>query len=46
VRDRQLALDRFRRHDPESEFLFPPPTVAIEEVRPNTRVSLSLFDDH
>ncbi len=45
VRDRQLALDRFRKHDPESEFLFPPPEGATEAAPPpTTRVQLSLFD--
>jgi hypothetical protein len=44
VRDRQLALDRFREHDPDSEFLFPPPAGAVEEKPSTTMVQLSLFD--
>lgn len=48
VQDRTLALERFRNHDPESEFLFPP-SDAIEapsKVQPSVRrVQLSLFDE-
>ncbi len=44
VQNRPLALDRFRQHQPESEFLFPPPEGASEEVPKQKRVELSLFD--
>lgn len=44
VRDRQLALDRYRKHDPNSEFLFPPPPEATEAESPTQRIQLSLFD--
>jgi hypothetical protein len=44
VRDRQLALERFRKHDPESEFLYPPPKGAIEPPTPE-RVQLEMFGD-
>ncbi|MFO0798167.1 MAG: DUF1848 domain-containing protein [Gemmataceae bacterium] len=44
VREREVALDRFRRHDPESEFLFPPPTGATEAAPSQARIQLSLFD--
>ena len=49
VQNRPLALERFRSHDPESEFLFPPPAGAIEGLNDpepvSRRVQLSLFDD-
>lgn len=44
VQNRPLALERFRRHDPESEFLFPPPADAVEPPAKPKRVELSLFD--
>jgi Domain of unknown function (DUF1848) len=44
VQNRQLALDRFRQHDPQSEFLFPPPADAVEPTTKPKRVQLSLFD--
>lgn len=44
VQNRPLALERFRHHDPESEFLFPPPRGATEEAPKPKRVELSLFD--
>jgi hypothetical protein len=31
VQNRDLALGRYREHDPVSEFLFPPPPSAVEE---------------
>src|SRR6185437_13574441 len=45
VQNRPLALERFRRHDPESEFLFPPPADAVEPPPKAKRVELSLFDN-
>lgn len=46
VRDHQLARNRFRQHDPESEFLFPPPKGSAKEATPPTkRIQLSLFDE-
>lgn len=45
VRDRQMALDRFRQHDPASEFLFPPPAGATEEPPAKKTLQLSLFDE-
>lgn len=44
VQNRPLALERFRQHDPESEFLFPPPADAVEPPPKAKRVELSLFD--
>jgi hypothetical protein len=44
VQNRALALERFRQHDPESEFLFPPPADAVEAPTKAKRVQLSLFD--
>ena len=44
VQNRLLALERFRQHDPESEFLFPPPADAVEPPPKVKRVELSLFD--
>jgi hypothetical protein len=48
VQNRSLALERYRSHDPASEFLFPPPPGATEgptEPGPSPkRVQLSLFD--
>lgn len=44
VKNRELALQRFRQHDPESEFLFPPPADAVEAPTKPYRVELSLFD--
>jgi hypothetical protein len=48
VQNRPLALERFRQHDPHSEFLFPPPAGAIEGTnspKPNPeRVEPTLFD--
>jgi len=49
VQNRPLALERYKAHDPQSEFLFPPPPGATEEpaaTEPTPkRVQLSLFDD-
>ena len=39
-----LALERFRQHDPDSEFLFPPPADAVEAPEKPERVELTLFD--
>jgi hypothetical protein len=44
VQNRPLALERFRQHDPASEFLFPPPPGATEATPKPKRVELSLFD--
>lgn len=44
VQNRELALERFRQHDPGSEFLFPPPADAVEPPPKAKRVELSLFD--
>lgn len=44
VQNRTLALERFRQHDPESEFLFPPPADAVEPPEKRDRIELSLFD--
>lgn len=44
VQNRSLALERFRKHDPESEFLFPPPPDAIEPAPTSKRIELGLFD--
>jgi Domain of unknown function (DUF1848) len=44
VQNRPLALERFRQHEPESEFLFPPPPDAVEPTPKAKRVELSLFD--
>ena len=41
VRNRPAALARFRRHDPEGEYLFPPTRPAESDSRPARR---SLFD--
>jgi Domain of unknown function (DUF1848) len=43
VQNRAVALRRFREHDPQSEFLFPPPIGALEQ-KPK-RVPLSLFEN-
>ncbi len=45
VQNRPLALDRYRRHDPASEFLFPPLSGAIEKAASPKWVDLPLFDD-
>jgi hypothetical protein len=45
VQNRPLALERFRQHDPTSEFLYPPPPGATEEAPKSRRVELSLFDN-
>lgn len=45
VQNRPLALERFRQHDPASEFLFPPPPGAAEDGPKPKRVELSLFDE-
>lgn len=45
VQNRPLARARFLQHDPNSEFLFPPPEGAMESSEPNKRVQLTLFDD-
>jgi hypothetical protein len=45
VLNRALALERFRQHDPESEFLFPPPADAVEAIPKPRRVELGLFDN-
>jgi hypothetical protein len=39
VRNRELAAARYKRHDPHSEFLFPPPAGAVEA----TEAELPLF---
>ena len=44
VKNRDLALERFRQHDPDSEFLFPPPADAVEAPEKPERIELSLFD--
>ena len=44
VKNRNLALERFRQHDPDSEYLFPPPADAVEAPTKTQRVELSLFD--
>lgn len=44
VKNRELALERFRQHDPDSEFLFPPPADAVESPEKPERVELTLFD--
>jgi hypothetical protein len=44
VLNRNLALNRFRQHDPGSEFLFPPPADAVEPPLNAKRVELSMFD--
>jgi hypothetical protein len=44
VQNRALAGDRYRQHDPTSEFLFPPPPGATEEALDQRRVELPLFD--
>jgi hypothetical protein len=44
VQNRPLAQERYRQHDPTSEFLFPPPPGATEETPKPRRVELSLFD--
>ncbi len=44
VRNRPLALERYKQHDPASEFLFPPPAGATEEAPAPTRRELPLFD--
>jgi hypothetical protein len=44
VQNRPLALERFHRHDPTSEFLFPPPHDAAESPSNAGRVELSLLD--
>ena len=44
VQNRPIALERFRRHDPESEFLFPPAD-AVESPRRAKRHRLGLFDE-
>lgn len=43
VRSRELALRRFREHDPDSEFLYPPPPGAVEAaVEPERQRKLPL----
>lgn len=42
VRDHELAQARFRIHDPESEFLFPPPPGALDSDEPASK-QLTLF---
>ena len=44
VQNRMLALARFRKHDPHSEFLFQPPTEAVEATQKTKRIELPLFD--
>jgi hypothetical protein len=44
VKNRDLALERFRQHDPDSEFLFPPPADAVEAPEKPDRVERTLFD--
>lgn len=43
VKDRAIALERYKQHDPESEFLFPPPSGAKEGPE-RKRHELPLFD--
>jgi len=43
VRNRDAALERFRHHDPNSEFLVPPPQDAVEADESNHQ--LTLFED-
>jgi len=45
VQNRPVALERFRQHDPESEFLFPPPAGAVESKSQERRIQLGLFED-
>jgi hypothetical protein len=49
VQNRHLALERYKNHDPLSEFLFPPPPGATEgpvaPESPPKRVELTLFDN-
>lgn len=44
VQNRELALSRFRQHDPTSEFLFAPPSDAVEAPPKKTLKELPLFD--
>jgi hypothetical protein len=44
VRERSVAQDRFRKHDPTSEFLFEPPSDARERTSTKSK-SLPLFPD-
>jgi hypothetical protein len=44
VRNRPLALERYKEHDPASEFLFPPPPGVAEEAPAPKRKELPLFD--
>jgi len=44
VQNRPLALQRFRQHDPTSEFLFAPSADAAEAPAAPKQVSLPLFD--
>ena len=45
VQNRPLALERFREHDPASEFLFRPPAGAVEAPTKPRRVELDLFEN-
>lgn len=46
VQNRELALERFRKHDPESEFLFAPAYASPSPEEPEERGrTLSLFRD-
>ena len=44
VRNRPLALDRYRQHDATSEFLFPPPAGVTDQEPAAKKVELPLFD--
>jgi hypothetical protein len=43
VQNRELALERFRKHDPDSEFLFAPPDASPELGSSGKGRSLTLF---
>jgi hypothetical protein len=45
VQNRPLAQKRYREHDPESEFLFPPGERGIELPEGSKRLELTLFDE-
>ncbi len=45
VQERSLAQQRFKQHDPASDFLFPPPEGASEGAIESHRTELTLFDD-
>jgi len=43
VQNREIALSRFRRHDPDSEFLFEPPPSVVRDPGPADGALLPLF---